>query len=103
MASKHVSLLVLLQGCCSVQVLLCLAVEARPRLVDAEARIVTAVLLELLQTAHFVTAVVEARLLAVVLEEVRAEVQALLDGYLVVVVVVVVAGLEPFVMGTHGG
>jgi len=48
-----------------------------------------------------VTAVVEVRLLAAVLEEVRAEVQALLDGCLVVVVVVV--GLVPFVMGTHAG
>ena len=40
---------------------------------------------------------VEARLLAAALEEVHA----LLDGCLVVVVVV--AGLVPFVMGTHGG
>jgi len=46
MASKQVSVLVLLQGCCSVQVLLCLVIEARPRLVDAEVRIVTTVLLE---------------------------------------------------------
>jgi len=104
MASKQVSVLVLLQGCCSVQVLLCSVVEARPRLVDAEVRIVTAVLLELLPAVHFVTAVVEARLLAAPLEEARAEVQALLVGCLVVVVVVVVvAGLVPFVMGTHGG